>query len=341
MNNEGRLNHEVISTLKSSRISTCFHPSKEDCSKDIINAHSLQNNGVLSLLSDNGLVVCIEPGVGIHGLKLNIKDQSKNKATTFRGFCKYHDTELFKPIETHEYNPNSLEQNYIFAYRVYAYEYYKKIVAMKTFQKMVRKIPSRLRNKEFIVFYRNYQLSLLDLEEYKNIFDKALLSKEFDRVYSYVIEFDYQLSFASCFGYSPLFDFNGNELNLLLMLSGNQERLKMNFVTILPQKDKSYLIYSWLKDDNEHFNRLGQQLESYSVTDIKKLFNNLLPEYTENMVFAPKLWNRFSDDIKSEIVKRIQGDFPKFDNNIMFMSDSLGRKIDMHERAPYNLFRRF
>lgn len=125
------------------------------------------------------------------------------------------------------------------------------------------------------------------------------------------------------------------------MLQCNKDRLKLNFITVLTKKDKSYLIYSWLSEDDEYFDKLKQHLKSYSLLEIKKLFNNLTPEYTGNIVIAPRLWNRFSDNMKDEIIKYIQRCFPRFDDNIIFIEDLIGEKPNMHERAPFKLFRKF
>lgn len=339
--NENRMNAEAISVLRNSKFSTCLHPSKNECSKKIIGAHTLQNNGVLSYLSYNEEVVVIEPGVNKNGVKLDFKNKTKKKATTFTGFCSYHDREVFKPIETVEYLMESDEQNFLFAYRIFAHEYYKKHVAFKVFQKTIRKFPSRLNEEMFIGQYRNYQLAIKDMEEYTRIFNSALLSKNYSVLSTHVVEFDFRLPFATCFAYSPYYDFNKEPINLSHMFDFNEDRLKLNFVTVLPQEKKSYILYSWLKEDDSHFHSIKSSLESFDNKDIKRTFNNLIPEYSEHVVFAPKYWQRLSDMQKEAFSNRMLGDFASFSNEAVFMPDVLENKSSLSKRPIYNLFRDF
>lgn len=336
--NESRLNAEIIGILKSSKISTCFHPNKEECTKKIIDAHSIQENGVLSLLAKDGEVIYIEPGVNKNGLILDFKAKTKRKVTTFKGFCSYHDKELFKPIEDNKYEPNSNEHNFLLAYRAFAYEFYKKIVAMKSFQKLIKKKPSLLLSEEFVSVYRNYQLSLQDLEATKVHFNEGLLNRKFDIIESVIIPFDYRFGIATSFTYSPYFDLKGNPMNFNHIVSKNSERLKANFVTLLPQFDKSYIIYSWLAEDRDFYNTLITSLRDIKKSDAKRIFKNLTLEYTENLIISPYLWNRFPEWVKDDISKRVIGEMDDFMNPIAGI-ESMVRKMDLNEMTPYNLFR--
>ena len=340
LENEGRMNHEIIKQLKSSKIRICMHPNKQECSSDIKCAHSLQNNGVLSLIAENGHVIEIKPGVNKNGIKLDIKPGSKNIATTFTGFCGYHDTEVFKPIETIPYDKISNRQNFLFAYRIYAYEYYKKLVAIKSFQKLVRKLPTRLHDETFVSLYRGYQLSIKDFDSYKEIMNTCLINSDFNEISTYVIEFDYKIAFATCFAYTPLFDFKGHKLGLDTLSNLNEDRLKINFVTVIPQKSKSYIIYSWLKEDDDYFELYINQLKDLNTNEVKKVFNNLLPEYSENIVFAPKLWNRFSEYQQDQLTNKLISNIPS-PNIQMHVPNELNTKLNITNRAAYNLFLKF
>lgn len=339
MGNEHRMNAYIINTLKRNKFSACMHPNKDECHKKIINAHSIQNNGVLSLLSKDSEVIIIEPGVGENGLKIDYRTKGKNQATTFTGFCAYHDREVFKPIETIEYSKTN-EQHFLFAYRIFALEYYKKKVAFKSFQQTIRKIPSGLENEFFVSTYRNYQLAEKDMRAYETIFNEALLSENYSALCTYVVEFDYRVPIATAFGCSPLYDFDKKPLNVKSMIEFDEQRLKMNFVTVLPQRDKSYILYSWLKEDDEFFESLKSKLNTMSVREIKLLFNNLIPEYSENVVFAPLFWERLSEYQKQAFNTRLLGDFPRLEHNTMLAPDSLEYKNCLDVRPPYNLFRK-
>lgn len=341
MKNEGRMNHEILKLLQKSKIRTCMHPKLEECKQGIIGAHTLQKNGVLSFLAEKDHVIEFKPEIKPGGIYSNIKLESKNKATTFTGFCKYHDDLVFKPIETSKYDPSSSQQNFLYAYRIYAYEFYKKVVGFKAFQKAIGKKPSVLRNEMMVGFYRNYQLAMKDYESYREIMNNALIAGDFTKISTYVIEFDYRIAFSTCFAYAPLFDFHGNQISLNHLASLNQDRLKLNFVTVIPQDKKSYIIYSWLQEDDDYFKNYINQLKQFNINNIRRIFNNLIPSYSENIILAPKLWERFSDYQKNHLTQKLTSEFHDFSQNPLFVTDIIKSKSNFDERAPYNLFKKF
>ncbi len=64
----------------------------------------------MSKISENGHVVIPNTDYGKDDLIYDVKDVSKNKATTFTGFCDKHDTLVFKDIETKEIDVTSNKQ---------------------------------------------------------------------------------------------------------------------------------------------------------------------------------------------------------------------------------------
>ena len=84
----------------------CLYPSNPACGRDAIAAYSIQNSGVLSQLSDGGHVYMIEIRP-MFGDPLELPDferRGRNQATTFKGLCNRHDTDLFLPIDTQPLN---------------------------------------------------------------------------------------------------------------------------------------------------------------------------------------------------------------------------------------------
>ncbi|MCK6467494.1 MAG: hypothetical protein L6Q53_04755 [Candidatus Brocadia sinica] len=80
----------------------CFWPF-EECKKEAIRAHSIQNSRVLQAIEQNGHVVMLQPKINFdEGPKAEFKDVGRNKATTFTGLCGEHDNQLFKPIDDSE-----------------------------------------------------------------------------------------------------------------------------------------------------------------------------------------------------------------------------------------------
>ncbi|BAW95360.1 hypothetical protein NIES970_02650 [[Synechococcus] sp. NIES-970] len=108
-----------------SRIKECFCKNK-NCSSQIINAHSIQNNKILREIAVNGKVISIVPTEVDNQFATKTKKIGRKVATVSTNFCGYHDTEFFLPIESKDYQKNNRQQEFLFAYRALAKEYHAK-----------------------------------------------------------------------------------------------------------------------------------------------------------------------------------------------------------------------
>ncbi|PFM23836.1 hypothetical protein COJ41_09380 [Bacillus thuringiensis] len=304
---EGAFKNYAYKLDKESKVTECLYPDSKQCKGEIKSAHSLQNNGVLSKIAEDGHVVILNPEYGKDNLIYDVKEESKNKATTFTGFCDKHDTLVFKEIETKEIDVTSSKQCFLFAYRAFALELHRKKEQLKSMQQLVKVRPTLSKEGEFIVQYRRTELGLNDVNAYKKFFDKALINENYDMIQSTTFTFDYEISMAACGGVTLTYDIKGNEMNDLC--SGADERLKSLFFTIIPNNGKSYFIFSWIKYDTGYFNDYIQQLEGLTGEQFKIYINNFLPSYTDNLVVAPSLWNSFTKTQKDELFKLLSADF--------------------------------
>ncbi len=313
-NREGAFKNYAYKLDKESKIKECLYPNSEQCEGKIKSAHSLQNNGVLSKISENGHVVIPNTDYGKDDLIYDVKDVSKNKATTFTGFCDKHDTLVFKDIETKEIDVTSNKQCFLFAYRAFALELHKKKEALKSRQQLFEVRPTLSKEIEFIAQYRYAELALNDVSVYKKFFDKALINENYDMIQSTTFTFDYEVSMAACGGFTLTYDIKGNKMNDIHSME--DERLKTLFFTIIPNNGKTYFIFSWIKYDNVFFKDYIQQLEGLTEEQFKTYINNFLPSYTENLVIAPSLWSSFTKHQKDAFFKLFSADVETNDNRL-------------------------
>ncbi len=124
---------------------------------------------------------------------------------------------------------------------------------MNSYKDIARNKPSFIKSPEFIARYRSNKLAEQDSNSYMSIFNNALDNKDYNLVETIVFTLPYQIPMSSCFAFSPLYDLEGNSLGLNHMVELREERLPLNFVTILPQSDKTYILYSYLAEDKEFF----------------------------------------------------------------------------------------
>ncbi|OYY64810.1 SEC-C metal-binding domain-containing protein, partial [Sphingomonas sp. 28-62-11] len=108
----------------------CFHPdAPEKCSGGAIRAHTIQKRTGLLEIAENGHVLSgrnSNPRTNTDDLQLI----GINSASTFRGFCSFHDTITFRAAEIIN-NPTKLAA-FLLSYRASCYEIYMKQVALPT-----------------------------------------------------------------------------------------------------------------------------------------------------------------------------------------------------------------
>lgn len=106
---------EFFETMKA-RFEKCLWPTLE-CKQPAIKAHSVQNSNALGLISEKDHVAQLTMQVSDGEPICAFKRISRNKASTFTGFCNHHDTEIFKAIDTKPLSLNDDEQLFLIAYR--------------------------------------------------------------------------------------------------------------------------------------------------------------------------------------------------------------------------------
>jgi hypothetical protein len=98
-------------------LNRCLSPDMS-CTEKAIKAHSVQNAGVLDLLSTDGHVIHFNlHASGNSPPELNYKKIGRNKATTFTGLCGKHDQEIFREIDAKPIDIENQSQLLLLAYR--------------------------------------------------------------------------------------------------------------------------------------------------------------------------------------------------------------------------------
>lgn len=94
----------------------------ESCNENAIKSHLLQKNGIINLIAENQHVRQVSYDKFPH-VKYKIKLIGVNQALSFKGFCSYHDANLFRPIEAEEIDFNDYKNQLLFSYRALLKEY--------------------------------------------------------------------------------------------------------------------------------------------------------------------------------------------------------------------------
>jgi hypothetical protein len=253
----------------------CWHPlaSEATCDTDgtgkikISAAHSIQNNGVLSQIAEDGVVM----GYVLDKAEFGGTESHKNQASTFWGFCNIHDS-IFQPIENFPYKGTDL-QNFLFAYRGFVISAHKK--------------------KEVSEWMDFGEQSDNDIVEVKKIFDNAIVKEEYSTIKTEVFDLDkfYPIVVSSAFYLD--FDFEGNPIE------HSDERIEDIFITLLPLGNKTLFLLSYLEEDEHLYGNLGDQLRKRD--SLKSDITMLVAAHTENVYFNPIYYKTFIEKIEGEL----------------------------------------
>lgn len=244
-----------------------------------------------------------------HGLSgIDIRSVSRNAASTFTGFCKYHDDIVFKDIDTKSYN-NSYLQNFLYAYRAFSFVYHTKLCAFKSLQNLAQRNPGLNNKPYFVDHYRSNQKGINTAEFYKEIFDKYVTEKKYDLLTTIIFELNQSHELAVSSTITLDYDLDGNMINDYSqddIIFGNR---KLIFVSIFPEDKKTIILLSWLKDFDVIFEGYKKQLMELSQAKLMIYFNNFIPAYIENFFFSKRLFEKQTRYSQNKIVKAFKADF--------------------------------
>ncbi|WP_138752793.1 YecA family protein [Paenibacillus sinopodophylli] len=287
--------------LNVNRIKDCAHPNKTECSKDIIKAHSIQNNRILSKLSENGDVLMVRQAATREKFDFKFKPIGRKVATTFTGFCGHHDKQLFQEIEDIEYVGTN-KQKFLFAYRAFSYEYHKKLEAKKNHRSVIEHKPSLLKEETFHSVSLGYDLAESDSQRIKTLLDNAIIEENYGVIETIEFSFQCKPSLAVCSGFNLEYDLKGKVVNNLSDFNASMSMMMLN---VIPNDDSTVILMSWLKSDSSLYVNFCDQLTKLSDCELRQCMSNLIPSYCENVVFHPPFIKGWDEALKKEYLSII------------------------------------
>lgn len=327
---------KVISELRNgTQVAECILKSEDEneCSGKIIEAHSIQNNRFLKKISQNGYIYHFEAGITDDTkLIFDFEKKGRKSFSTFRGFCKKHDKELFQPIEDKEYLETE-EQNFLFAFRAFAKEMHAKKESVLYHKSLLNKLNMKNLHLYFseCSILKNEELTLSLFNEELKIFKMALKEKKFDCIYTYkiILEKEYPIVCNSTF--IPYIDANFNDVF-------NEEEYKkiqsgeLNpniFLNIFPENTKTYILMSCFEKDKDILKKFFQSLSDEKY--IKYKLSVLILHYAENTGFSPEYINNY---FLEEEVNKIASLYEKTTKNTLYDKEI---KINLFKDSPIKI----
>lgn len=270
----------------------CLAPEsfRGDCSGTIVLAHTVPMGSSLSNISENGHV---------YGYKIGFAELNKTgglilprkigvrKASSFYGFCGYHDKSIFSCVEDEPFI-GSPEQCLVMAFRIASREYYAK--------KSAQSLPSLLegadrgknvRVQRALHQFRAYQSVGLDagLRDINNSYTElanALCNGQHDILRSVIYYFDETFPAMFAGGFAPITDLNGTLLQDLGDPSVKSEHL---FVTALGTINGSAIVISWFETESAG-QILTKQLSELDTSYLPSVLLQLVVRQFENVYYS-------------------------------------------------------
>ncbi|WP_041855610.1 hypothetical protein [Candidatus Korobacter versatilis] len=228
------------------------------------------------------------------------------KASTFSGFCSYHDAELFRALETKPFTATK-EQLFLLAYRALSKEVYAKRYAIRTIplQRRQDKGSDALHqvNVQSYLYLREQalRLGLRDLESAIADYDKALLARDHDRFSGYLVFTDKTPDLAVSAAMFPEFDFQANALQSL----SSAECLDLLTYTVLPMSSGGVIAFVWDSKSARSCEKLVASLDRLPMRELPDALIRFTYEYFENCFANPLWWDSLSGVQRERLLARI------------------------------------
>jgi hypothetical protein len=214
------------------------------------------------------------------------------QASTFPGFCGYHDKHLFKPLEDAPF-VGSREQCFLIAYRSLAKEIYAKTSSAKQSDlRTAHTGQSAELRASVAAFNKGVSLAVRDLKRHKNRYDKILVNKDWNKVHGLLIEFDGIFPIQCTGGLFPDTDINGLPIQQLDWRNSTPDTINL---ASFAADAKSYFLICWLTDSDRSGARFAAPFELIDKDDMPAVIASLILQRTENCHFSPDWYDGLSD----------------------------------------------
>lgn len=268
----------------------CVFPDHSNCSEKVIKAHSIQRNKILNHIAENGMVISTDIKKTLFTKEFD--EIGISSASTFFGFCNYHDTNLFSEIENKEY-VGSIEQNFLHAYRACALEYVKKKESVCFYEKALKKY----KNSPYeLMFYKKLNGALWGVKDYHcflELFSNELIKPKEERNFEIISSRIFHLSYESLLAVSGCFSIEYDfQQNLINDLADTSKRPAPIFFTIFPHNGKTFILFSWLSENLETYHSIVSKLEYFIPSQIEIFFSNLIIYHCENFFISPSKYSQ-------------------------------------------------
>ncbi|WP_428246448.1 hypothetical protein [Ferrovibrio sp.] len=251
----------------------------------------------MDLLSDAGHVIMPKMQYEKDGPKTEFRKVGRKKASTFTGFCSEHDSEIFREIDTAQFDSGNRDQLFLHAFRSATKELHACMDgAAKIHQTYVSAVEKGLEDDAVdsevgMVATQNlikaYEMYLFRVRYFDSIFDSSDRSKMFEHK---VIEFEKQ---SPTIAVSSLFSLDYKGIGSV--------RIILNVFPV--SLEKTVAIFSFPKAERVKSRYvLSGIFSAKDQSRIKLLLSVMIIRNIENFIVRPSYYEEWSDEKKRKII---------------------------------------
>ncbi len=293
-----------------SNVSRCSVPDrmKHECKTRIVKAHTLSKSNSLNSIANSGHVLGVKHGLSSlernNGL-VTLEKIGVNQASTFTGFCSFHDKELFSCVEDEPFRATK-KQCMMLAYRPLMREVYVKEANYKVMEE-TRDFDKGRSFFEQLIWVKmaninidGAKLSLADLNYIKGKIENSIEDCSFSALNHLVLHLEQIPKVMACGVHAPIVDIFGNELQKIT--SSKHNRPAYMVVNLLALDKNGYMIFSWLPEDDVVATKFTESIKKCSSTLLGDRLTNYIFSFFEN-IFVSEIWWESLGDKKERINK--------------------------------------
>ena len=264
----------------------------EGCEEKAINSHLLQQNGILDNVSVDGHLIEYKQTDPFtwsdNTTPFEMKRLGKKKAFSLPVFCNYHDTTIFKEVETHPIDIESYRVHLLLSYRVVCAEIRKKETNVELFTRILN--AENLKGggslEEIKISKEGNELGIKDLDRYKNLFEEELNKESYNftfKVYKYPL-----LGIYGSAVFSPI--------DYLVTDPEKVEPLNNVFIHVIPYNEGTNIIAGYNNDYvDDWIKKYVDSWDGLEEEEFEKHLTKLFTAHIENWGMSPDLLDKIKD----------------------------------------------
>ncbi len=295
--------HEALNgALSSFKFEECSCPAdwRHECSGNIVRAHSLSRRNALATVTEAGHVFSLTPDMKqlFNHDRIEFKNKSAKAASTFTGFCGYHDNRIFLKLDNNEFD-GGVEMTFLSACRTLCRELFVKRGQLRSAEfgrgmDRGRGVNAQIQIQQIASdLFDGANVALDELEELRRLFEPALKGGDYSEFAFANYHFNVQPHLVSAGGFNPSHDTSAAFLQSLDLAT----RTENVFFSILPDGDGFWASFMW---------RRSHTLVRRFVDDVEENFCSpggaygVALSHIENTFMRPSFWESLPEATKAD-----------------------------------------